>query len=236
METHSSPNVRYDNHTREPGLESRPTLLSLPAELRNAIYAFAVTSDAPIPIFPFCATTQQYTETWRVNPKPPALASVCKQLREEVLPIYYTTNAFQLVTNENQTRAIYAGKLTKWRRFLGIWAEKIRCLQLTVTYNVFVHGNGTTRSFFEERRCPIELATCPRKGMSARRWDVGQCNMCACTLLQGLQKRGVEKVDAGLLVGEALFEFAEKCVKDEALKEVVRCEECALFRLVNTLA
>ena len=63
-------------------------LLDLPAELRNLIYHFAVVNEKPIKII---------QDEWRGEaeaPKQPALAMTCKQIRDEVLPVFYGANTF----------------------------------------------------------------------------------------------------------------------------------------------
>ncbi|KAF2167339.1 hypothetical protein M409DRAFT_22149 [Zasmidium cellare ATCC 36951] len=59
-------------------------LLGLPAELRNAIYGYALVKQEPVKVY--ARTTQQ-----------PALLQVSRQMRDEASSIYYQDNEFELV-------------------------------------------------------------------------------------------------------------------------------------------
>ena len=65
-------------------------LESLPVELCNRIYRYAVVEEKPV----IAATLIDSwgKKTWRS--KQPELAATCKQLRREILPIFYAENTF----------------------------------------------------------------------------------------------------------------------------------------------
>ena len=81
------------------GQSSKPTLLTLPAELRNRIFSLAVVRDDPIALTRLTPRGIR-TRTTSV-PAPPSIARVCRQARNEVIPIYYGGNTFWLDRNDN---------------------------------------------------------------------------------------------------------------------------------------
>lgn len=93
--------------TRRYGLRQRPgkpfPFLRLPAELRNTIYKMAVVSEDPIEI-----TTPQ-----------PAIAVVCRQLRNESLTLFYKENAFRDSQWRQQAGCLHDETNRKVHRDLG---------------------------------------------------------------------------------------------------------------------
>ena len=71
---------------------TKPILLSLPAELRNQIFTLAVTSNDIIALWQRstgCAVVTNSSDFGL-----PPLSQVCRQARQEVLPIFFSTNTF----------------------------------------------------------------------------------------------------------------------------------------------
>ena len=66
-------------------------LMSLPAELRNKIYTYALVKNSKIGIPKYYQSTEK---KWRE----PKLLAVCKQIREEARPLYYANNSFEITT------------------------------------------------------------------------------------------------------------------------------------------
>ena len=66
---------------------TKPSLLNIPAELRNNIYELALTSEHDIVIQVGGA-------------KRPALLHACKQTREEATKIYFSQNDFRMSVDE----------------------------------------------------------------------------------------------------------------------------------------
>lgn len=73
-------------------------LLDLPPELRNKIYTLAVTKPRPIGFVSNQRYPQNGIRSIGVGERQPALARSCKQLRQEVLPIYFTENLWDVET------------------------------------------------------------------------------------------------------------------------------------------
>lgn len=83
-----------------PTFKQRTGFLNLPAELRNDIYYLAVLNEAPIPacirsvLRPKSVKATGAVTRRRVMLEP-AIAFTCRQVRTEVLPIYYAENIFR---------------------------------------------------------------------------------------------------------------------------------------------
>lgn len=70
-------------------------LLSLPAELRELIYRFALISETAIDINSFCRKRVEYiSPILQVNVCEPSLLRTSRQIREEGLPVFYGENCF----------------------------------------------------------------------------------------------------------------------------------------------
>lgn len=69
---------------------TKPTLFSLPSELRNQIFTLAVVESSPL-----LAQVRGNFRTKHAHPLPPTLARASRQARYETLPIFYGTNIFR---------------------------------------------------------------------------------------------------------------------------------------------
>ncbi|CAK4033156.1 Hypothetical predicted protein [Lecanosticta acicola] len=99
--------------------ETRPNLLSLPAELRNTIYELVLTSDNPVPV------------TRKVFP---ALLHTSSRLRKEAAPIYYQSNTFHAPCCDEHTHQDLV-RLVKWLELIGpVRASQLQQLRLECPY------------------------------------------------------------------------------------------------------
>ncbi|KAK4503289.1 hypothetical protein PRZ48_006717 [Zasmidium cellare] len=78
--------------------ESR--FMNLPPELRNRIYEFAVIDSKPIDLVEPDPTRKSRCRRSNKTVQPP-LTLVCRQLRHEVLPIFYALNTFKVTVCAN---------------------------------------------------------------------------------------------------------------------------------------
>jgi hypothetical protein len=103
-------------------------LLDLPAELRNRIYHFAVVNEKPIDII--------HHKRWRRAEalQQPALASTCKQLRKEVLPIFYGGNSFVLDTVGDIVQD-FKGVVRAWMKACGPYLSYIKSIGVSAYYD-----------------------------------------------------------------------------------------------------
>ena len=90
----------------EPPPASKHTLLSLPPEMRNPIYRFALVESQDVMI------REEYNEDGLLPPpQEPALLFACRQIRDEALEIYWQENTFR-VEVENLNAFFYK----RWTR------------------------------------------------------------------------------------------------------------------------
>ena len=65
----------------------------MPAELRDEIYAAALTTQDIVSVI----DAEGYKQSQ------PALLRTCRQIRQEALPVYYSSNSFRVVIQDNDT-------------------------------------------------------------------------------------------------------------------------------------
>ena len=80
-------------------------ILALPAELRNRIYTYVVASPESLLLY----------SHWVGVDKQPAVSSVCRQVRNETLGLYYSLNTFQLHIHPNLDVNVF----TRWIDAIG---------------------------------------------------------------------------------------------------------------------
>ena len=120
------------------------SLFTIPAELRNEIYNYVAIQHEPIKpglpsrpkILPVGLTSQ-----------PPPLASVSKQLRAEVLKIYYSKNSFVLGDDTCQIDpCLCSGNVNRWRPYLGQHDRDLRDVKM-ITANFYRQTNPAYDAF-----------------------------------------------------------------------------------------
>ena len=74
----------------------KATLFELPRELRDLIYDLALHSDKPLVTF----RVDDYQRESYVEAIQPGLTRISRQVRKESLPVFYSTNAFILHSDE----------------------------------------------------------------------------------------------------------------------------------------
>lgn len=90
-------------------------LESLPGELLNRIYRYAVVEDKLV-----TAATQVDDENGKWQSNEPALARTCRQFRREVLPIYYAENIFKFPTLGQHPRGLICKlQVDAWLEAIG---------------------------------------------------------------------------------------------------------------------
>ncbi|KAK4508578.1 hypothetical protein PRZ48_002317 [Zasmidium cellare] len=115
----------------------RSRLLDLPTELRLSIFEFALTS--PTPTVTFRLDPYQL-DTYTPALQPP-LTRVSRQLRAEILPIYYESNAFILHSEPPKSHDALA-----WLRCNEAYLPLLRKLTFWIRY-VPARGNGGVGAF-----------------------------------------------------------------------------------------
>ena len=81
--------------------------LDLPAELRNRIYHLALTRPDTINVTSFDIAKPQFNS----SATQPALTQICRQIRNEALPVFYNQNCFtgSYVADEEVLEHVFAG-------------------------------------------------------------------------------------------------------------------------------
>lgn len=103
-------------------MDSSP-FATLPLELREQIYLFALTASGPQTLHLSSGAPQLLTQL--PNPHPLALPQTCIQLRTESLPLYFHHNTFQLRTDHITTFHAGYGVRTSWLSTLSAWFSLI---------------------------------------------------------------------------------------------------------------
>lgn len=105
----------------------RPTsrLLKLPAELRTAIFEFALRSEKPVVAF----RLDQYQRDGYQQATQPPLTSVCRQIRDESLSIFYDCNDIVL-----HTEGTKASDTLRWLRCIEYHLPKLRQISIWLRY------------------------------------------------------------------------------------------------------
>ena len=101
-------------------------LLELPAELRNRIWEQVIVKEGPISLAP--ASDLADGEELETGAQP-ALSRVCRQIREETLPMFYAHNIFRLHP-ENMRRYKASRSKKPLLRSLRRHTEKLRRIEI----------------------------------------------------------------------------------------------------------
>lgn len=135
-------------------------LLSLPAELREMIYTFALTDDDCV----------------EPTDGKPALLQANRQVRREASPIYYTLNAFAFsLSSDTQLRA--------WLRSLGPFAQHVRSIILDSIGHSYHFERAVTGGNWIIHRL-ISIMTFPRKSFEALEARVKEINRACGGLVE----------------------------------------------------
>ena len=158
-------------------------LESLPGELRNRIYYYAVVQEQPI-IDTTLIESRSYnipgtivdklTLTWRHTE--PALAKACKLFRHEVLSIFYTENTFVLTPNPYDADRVRGKQAHDWVRSTGKYSSMIS----SAGVRFYVRKN-LDEGQIEDVKCEI-MAKVPDEGDCKFFITGGLEGQCECKL------------------------------------------------------
>ncbi|KAF7190778.1 hypothetical protein HII31_07937 [Pseudocercospora fuligena] len=206
-----------------------PSLLALPAEIRNQIWEYAIPSNASISIL-----TQSYNNQIsqvRIASEP-ELARVCKALRHEVLSAYYSSNEFvirritfglsgseylQTYDRYLHTYDQYSRALKRWRAYLYTQpaAKHLRSVNLGMFLTI---RNGCGGSCDEAFDFIVAKASCRLTNLVK--------DFCVCDLRPGGD--GIDFEDGRCLV-DAVIRACEKLYSGLSC---VRCGTCSRQMLI----
>ena len=114
--------------------EAQPRMLSrlesLPGELRNRIYRYAVVQEEPVlPVLVEWSPKRNFASIRYC--KEPALAHSCDQIRDEVLSIFYSENTFNFATIESGLQGNLTEEAKIWLRSTGKYSSKITSIAMS---------------------------------------------------------------------------------------------------------
>ena len=115
-----------------------PTLLDLPGEIRNHIYRYVVVEDGIIEPYMSKRHDTDGKVHYIFKPGRPALASICKSIRTELLPLYYAENHFIINQWDTYIRCGYSSTdaiccdINHWRRFTAAYIKHVRNISIVV--------------------------------------------------------------------------------------------------------
>ena len=166
-------------------------LLDLPAELRNLIYAFAVTASRPIRIechvsAPRRIKVKDREDAKHIGCKLPDLAATSRVLRHEVLPVFFRENTFVFYASDHVK--VVRSRICRWLvDQVGEYSREIR--HVGATTNAAVMGP-------EHRPQPLAVASIQLNGRVgfSRNTSERVILRCTCKLLALKAKLAVERV------------------------------------------
>ena len=169
---------------------TKMSLATLPAEIRNHIFSLAVVQDQPLR-----ATT--FTKSFRTYaiPGPPPLARTCRQIRDEVLPIFYGRNTLHF-------------DFTKVRFKMWLVAAVNRIPEVSKLLKSVILRRVTSSKGLYTQQYPyevVELAICFNRKCDLRLSFLGpNAPMCTCGFEEMIWNAA--RAD-GLNASSSVFEF-----------------------------
>ena len=102
------PKQRDPNPMEDPEWEDMSDMLfgqlrTIPREIRDLIYQFALTESGDILVTPTSRHEAQRVAAGQSIPNKPALLSVCHQVRHEATEVYYAVNTFRAIISDDDT-------------------------------------------------------------------------------------------------------------------------------------
>ncbi|KAI7225731.1 hypothetical protein KC343_g8460 [Hortaea werneckii] len=148
------------------GGESNPPFLKLPPELRNTIYRYIVVNSTPIQLYlgdvdrrrqmkPQSEQDGRRPLLINVKTHPQPLALTCRTLYSEVRSIYMVENTFCL-SNISTTERLHVDYITQFRRMMGLFAKKIK--KVNIDYRSYVKVANSSSSDEEFKQIWVKLS------------------------------------------------------------------------------
>ncbi|KAK4974670.1 hypothetical protein LTR42_005316 [Elasticomyces elasticus] len=224
-------------------LKQPVTLLGLPAELRLHIYRFVIIRDRRVEVrmeidrFITYEDSEPVTgvrrrsEThepsfWTIHDGQPLLAQACKQIRHELLPLFYAECTFARYMD---TTAEYTTLILKtWAKSLGDNAVNLRHIKLIKSLDLYL--SAMSGSSVMEARVTLTpegmfLVDCRVSFLGCYLQTKDRVEeYCACHLHRALRATRSQGTD-----GRRLIALAQTCASDLVSSETaVRCYKCGL--------
>ncbi|RMY78938.1 hypothetical protein D0864_09188 [Hortaea werneckii] len=214
------------------GGESNPPFLKLPPELRNTIYRYIVVNSTPIQLYlgdvdrrrqmkPQSEQDGRRPLLINVKTHPQPLALTCRTLYSEVRSIYMVENTFCL-SNISTTERLHVDYITQFRRMMGLFAKKIK--KVNIDYRSYVKVANSSSSDEEFKQIWVKLSVSLNDSGCLKVETRAGCyaDLCHCGLLHLAKNHSARASDTKLLnFLEAMFKVASRhCFED------ILCQEC----------
>lgn len=195
----------------------RPTLLTLPPELRNRIYSYAIAQDQPIKLL------DQKDE---LEFKEPPLMRSCRTLRKEAGAVFYSENTF---TVNCRLRTIWnidiLNTIRLWEDGLGDFTNDVRTVEAEIELNEFEYLQTCA---FSLTRLGMELKMF-KCGHPSTREEVCSCQVEPLLNQANTMKRGGMQNSLLTLV-KATIQAMEDFSGSGDTFETKGCQKCGLTR------
>ncbi|KAK3714663.1 hypothetical protein LTR37_007643 [Vermiconidia calcicola] len=193
---------RTASHNIQTALNQRSShLLRLPAELRLRIYDYALSEDTQVVLL-----SDEGVKTGQ-----PALLRTCRQIRNEALDLYYSSNIFVLVLNVNGRKAMETE--TAWTA-----TQPARC-QLVKKFIIEIccmNWRASEALYLVDKACNFLFS------------DLRDCDVASDKILFTLAEDHRQQIKEGVRVGSGYYhELAGHNVHPRVIKREVETE-CAL--------
>lgn len=228
--------------TTEGTFAPQNTLLGLPGELRNRIIRYTVVQDTcrPTDVHVLLKGRTDTKNFWKITPAEPALALARgKELRHQVLSIYYAENTFEITRASHHRHEAMMFRLQHWQAYLGPYATHLKQLLFTLRVDVEVPCAMKGTVILDEK-----FRTSGRMDehgkLAAKRMCLGVSNVphypervrmeayCSCDLEAWAAATGPEATGPKESGGHRLFELVEHCAREiDNLHESGKCDKCS---------
>lgn len=157
--------IALEAHEQEPGADAF-RLMDLPTELRNMVYKLVVCEPTPV-----CTIDEGLCSQ-------PALTQVCKQLREEALPIFYGKNRFAMgCLVRGDRRAVlceesrcFLRAVEKWLGLIHSWRIEVEIVLKLIYVDVDTGPRKSEEHLVMGRTCAYHMPGSTQCG----RWREGE--------------------------------------------------------------
>lgn len=222
-------------------------LLDLPAELRERIYEYAVTEANAVDTFSGRVKDKKKKQgkrppLFRHRNWTPSLAAACRQLRDEVLPVYFSCNTFAFRYDQHY----FAGKrrdcqIRSFEKQVGAdirWIRKVKCALVHIISPKPAQNHLFCESILTAQRekfgCPIKVTV--EHFHSYRNDNTNPSTQfkkavggCACSLQAHINAAAAELDEEE----DAILEIGRLCgALPFANAHVDHCPTCGMARVV----
>ena len=209
-------------------------LLTLPGEIRNAIYRAGVVTTEPVKVRVLYKGRTDTHHLWQIDAYEPPLATVLKATRKEVLSIFYAENTFELVRLSHLRSRDFLERLQAWRRYLKEYVHLLRHVHLNFSNGVFRVIEGRWKDLWENFKVRLDVTAHDTIDVNVYAVERDE-SFCACDLrAAAAQCPSLLKSDR--TYGARLLILAAKAgTSSRKVVHLERCRRCHLQGREETL-